>query len=1040
MQALIEWSLKNNRVILLLFTFFILAGTATYVTIPKESTPDVAIPMVFVHVPLSGVSPQDAERLLVVPLEQQLQSIPGIKKIRASTFDGGASVMVEFRTGVNIHKAIQDVREKVDTAKADFPDDTHEPIITEINLSLFPVVVIQLSGKAPERALNQLGNTLKDKIESISSVLKAEVRGNREEVIEIILKPEKLETYGISSAEAVALFQQNHVMIPSGVLDNASGSFNVRTSGLLETPEQIANIPIKIHNDIVIALKDIADIRRTYKKPNSLARTKGSPSIAIEVSKRIGENIIDTIQRVETVVNEAMVNYKDKIVLTYTQDMSEEIKNMLNELQNNIVLAIILVMAVIVVTLGLRSSLLVSISIPASFLMGILILGLMNITLNMVVLFSLILSIGMLVDGAIIVVEYADRKMLEGASAYDAYLEGAKRMAWPVITTTLTIIAVFLPLLFWPGIPGAFMKYLPITLIATLASSILVALLFIPVLGSFFGKAHQMDPRTMRSIIASETGNLKDLIGITKGYVNLLRQLLQKPTLVLLGSVGILVAVIVLYSQFNKGIVFFPSIEPDRAAFIIRARGNLSLDEKDRLVRQVEQKILQVKEFKSVYTNITNISEGSSGQAEDTIGQISVEFTPWHNRKTANMILRETLKEVNVFPGILVEKQAEESGSGGGKKIQILLKGDNYQALLAETGRIRKYLDTVQGLADLDDSRPLPGIEWNVQIDRVKAATFGINAGQISGALQLITDGFKLGAYRPDDSPKEIDILLRFPPEYRHLDQLDRLKIGNNRGQIPLSNFITRNPAPKVSSIERVNGAKAMHVYANTAPGILVDTKVKEITAWLAQNPSTKGVQIVLEGEEEDKQETQAFLGKAFGIAIFLVAIILVMQFNSFFSTILVLSAIALSTIGVLVGLMVTGQPFGIIMTGIGVIALAGIIVSNNIIFIDTFDRLVTHMDTEEAILRTAAQRLRPIFLTKLTCILGLLPILLRLDIDFFHRTIHHGAPGSAWWFPLANAIVFGVLFASSITLFFTPCALMIRDRYQKWRLRRKMG
>lgn len=1042
MQRLIEWALKNNRAILLLFTFFILAGTITYVHIPKESTPDVAVPMVIVTVSLPGVSPQDGERLLVFPLEQQLQSIQGLKKIRSTTFDGGASVMVEFRTGVNIHKAIQDVREKVDKAKAEFPNDAKEPKIKEINLSLFPVLIVQLSGNTPERTLNQLGKILQDKIESIGSVLKADLRGDRDEVIEIILNPEKLETYGISSIEAINLFQQNHIMIPSGVLDNASGSFNIRAGGLLDTPEAIANIPIKTHNDIVISLKNIADVRKTYKTPTSIAHTRGSPAIAIEVSKRIGENIIDTIQKVETTVNTVIGNYKDKILLTYAQDMSQQIKNMLNELQNNIILAVILVMGVIVITLGLRSSMLVGISIPASFLMGIFILGLLHITLNIVVLFSLILSIGMLVDGAIIVVEYADRKMLEGMSSYDAYLEGAKRMAWPVITTTLTIIAVFLPLLYWPGIPGAFMKYLPITLIATLASSILVALLFIPVLGSFFGKAHQMDPRTMRSIIASETGDLNDLIGLTKGYVNLLQKLLKKPMIVLLGSLGILIMIVWLYGHFGKGVVFFPIIEPDRAVFVIRARGNLSLEEKNRLVCQVEEKILRVKEFKNIYTSINNdpSKSGGAGQAADTIGQISVEFTPWHERQKASAILTETLKDVNIFPGVFVEKQAEEGGGGSGKKIQILLIGDNYQALVTETDRIRKYMSTVEGLTDLDDSRPLPGIEWNVQIDRIKAATFGVAANQISGALQLITDGLKLGEYRPDDSRKEIDIRLRFPAKYRHLDQLDRLKIGNDHGQVPLGNFITRQPAHKISSIERVNGAKAMHINANTALGILPDTKVKEITAWLAKNPSTKGVQVMFEGEEEEKQETQAFLGKAFGIAIFLVAVILVIQFNSFFSTLLVLSAIILSTIGVLVGLMVTGQPFGIIMTGIGVIALSGIIVSNNIIFIDTFDRLVSRMSTEEAVLRTAAQRLRPIFLTKLTCILGLLPILLRLDIDFFHRTIHYGAPSSAWWVPLANAIVFGVLFASSITLFFTPCALIARDRYQKWRLRGKMG
>jgi multidrug efflux pump len=671
----------------------------------------------------------------------------------------------------------------------------------------------------------------------------------------------------------------------------------------------------------------------------------------------------------------------------------------------------------------------VGLAIPVSFLSAIFFMGLAGITLNNVVLFSLILSVGMLVDGAIIVVEYADRKIAEGLSKQEAYREAAHRMTWPVISSITTIIVVFLPLLFWPGIVGQFMKYLPLTLIATLSMSLLVALILVPVLGSMFGKIDHSDTQEMKELSKMETLPLDKLHGLAGFYIRLVEPLLNHPIKVILSTLAILGIVLGIYGKFGHGVEFFPKIEPDSAVFLVRARGNHSAEEKDRIVREVEAKLLHATEFKNVYSSsglLDNVDE-------DVIGKISVEFINWQQRPPAGEILETYLNKINIIPGVKIEVEDQKHGPSQGKAIQIELTSPDYSLLMPELLRIRKYLETVPGLIDIEDSSPMPGIEWQIQIDRTEAAKSGTSIRQVGSMIQLIGDGLKVSTYKPKNSKEELDVVLRFPKEHRTLKQLDHTRLYNQKGHVPLSSFVRRAPKQKISNIERVDGVPVLRVKANTAFKVLPAKKVQEIQEWLAANPANPDVKITFKGEEQDKKETEEFLTKAFATAIFLILIILVSQFNSFFSSFLVLSAVLLSTIGVFLGLLIMGQPFGIVMTGIGIIALSGIIVSNNIIFIDTFDALSkTNKNVREVILRTGALRLRPIILTKLTAILGLLPIMLRMDIDFMGHSITVGAPSSEWWVQLSTAIVYGIMFASLITLIVTPCALMLRANYYK--------
>ena len=699
---------------------------------------------------------------------------------------------------------------------------------------------------------------------------------------------------------------------------------------------------------------------------------------------------------------------------------------MLKDLQNNVISAVLLVMIVVVAALGWRSAGLVGVAIPGSFLTGILVLAALGLTINIVVLFSLILAVGMLVDGAIVVTELADRKMAEGLRRSEAYAIAAKRMAWPIIASTATTLAAFLPLLFWPGVVGEFMKYLPITLIATLAASLLMALVFVPTLGAYFGRPGTDDPVAVKSLAASETGALSDIGGMTGIYLRLLRGALSHPTKVLLTALTLLVGVQWYYAAHGNGIEFFPEVEPEHAMLQVRARGNLSVEEKDALVRQVEDRILSMTEFDSVYTR-TGQQENSQ-EAEDIIGTIALELADWQFRRPARAILAEIEQRTADLAGIIVDERQQEHGPPVGKPVQLQLSAPDPRLLAPAVEAVRAGFAGIPGLINIEDSRPLPGIDWEIRVDRAQAAKFGADVNLIGLAVRLVTTGFKLGEYRPDDSDDEVEIRVRYPSALRTIDQLDSLRINTEKGPVPIGNFVSRSAKPRVGTVRRVDSKRVMTVKADVADGVLVDDKVRELQAWLGDAGLDPRVKVVFKGENEEQEKAEAFLVKAFAVALFIMAIILVTQFNRFYSAFLILTAVVMSTIGVLIGLLITGQPFGIVMSGVGVIALAGIVVNNNIVLIDTFDRLMeTGREPLDAILRAGAQRMRPVLLTTVTTMLGLMPMVLGVNIDFVTRQVSMGAPSSQWWIQLSTAVVFGLGFATLLTLIVTPSALMLR-------------
>ncbi len=1030
MRELIKLALNHVRTVLLLLVFFTLSGIYAYTVISKESFPDIVVPFVVVQVKMRGISAEDSERLLVRPLERKMQSIEGVQEMKSEAKDNIATVVLEFQAGFNIEQALADVRKEVALAKADFPEAADDPRVEEVNLSHFPILTIILSGNVPERTLFDISEQLKEEIEAVDTVLKAPVFGKRDAIVDIILNPRDIESYGLFFHDIIRFIKNNNISVATGSLDRGHGGYSVKVPGLIESVHDLRNVPLQSNGNVVVTLKDVADIKPTFKKSTGIMRSQGAPSIALNVSKRTGENIIETTDQVRNIVEKASQGWHRKINVTYAHDESGKIRSMLHELQNNVILAVALVILVIVLSLGARSALLVSSAIPGAFLMGILYLYAMGYTLNIVVLFALILSVGMLVDGAIIIIEYADRKLLEGATPWMAYREAAIRMMWPVVTSIVTILVVFCPLLYWPGIMGEFMKFLPITLIATLSASLLMALFFIPSLGSVFGGIGPKYRREVVSIVASESGKLSDISGATGWYVHTLDRLLNYPWRVIGFAISLLIGILILYSFFGRGIEFFPNVEPKSGAYIVRARGNLSLEQKDLLMREIEHELSSHQAFNNVYVQVGKIDKAT----DDTIGKITVEFVHWKNRLHADKELNFALSKVEHLPGITIEVVRDQSGPNRGKPISLVVLSNNLQAMNEAVDTIQSLMKGMPALMDIQDNRPVPEITWEVEVDREKAAVFDLDVHALGHALSLVTDGLEVDTFRPHNSREEVSIIVRYPEPYRSLEMLDRIKLTNSKGHdIPAQNFVKRVPKKNITTISRLNGARYYSVEANVIPGALAHDQVKILQNRLQVVGLPEGVDVVFKGEEDRKNTTGAFLKKSFLVAIFSILLILVTQFNSFFYALLVLSSVVLATFGVFVGLLVMQQPFSIVMTGLGIIALSGIIVSNNIIVIDTFNHLrdgITDLRRlREAVLRTGAQRVRPVILTKLTTVLGLLPILFRVNIDFVHLDISIGNPSSEWWVQLATAIIFGVLFASLLTLIVTPSALYIWER-----------
>ena len=1037
MKAFIIGAVKKSRTSLSVLLLLVLSGFYALNFLPKATEPQVNFPGAYIGVGYEGVSPEDSERLLAKPLENALRTISGVIDVRSVSQTGYSAVVVEFDQDVDIDDALYDVRVKVEEARAELPLDAKEPTIREFTSTDDPILTISVASDIlPQRVLVNLTQDLQDLIETHPNVLQAELNGVPEDLIEAIVDKSKLESYGISMSQLYQAVSNNNRVIPAGFQDTGSGRFAVNVPSVFSTLEDIETLPIKVSGNSVVTLKDVADVSLTFKDRGGYSRVNGQQSLSIDVQKRLGTNIIDTVTDIRAMVEEEVENFPEGVNLTFVRDDSEWALSMISELQGNVLTAIVLVMIVVLAALGFRTSMLVGLAIPFSYLFALLVLLVLGKEFNFMVMFGMLIAMGMTIDGSIVVTEYAERKLAEGMNRVEAYSAAATRMFWPVLSSTTTTLIAFSPLMFMPGF-GAFMRDMPITVFCVLVGSLLYSLVFAPILGALFGGLAKQSEDEINDIRLLESSDPLSLKGATGSYARSINRYLDTPGQTISIILGAIILCIGLWAQHGKGIMYFPKVAPQFAEVDILARGNLAVDEIRDIVVEAEQKILDVEEIEmlSVWSNSGGRPGlGRRSGSSDKVGGMFVEF--WTEEDAVSDldgfeiidVLRDRFTDTS---GYIVQVEAQEGGPPIGKPLQLSVTGNNEKRIVSAVKQIRNYVESLGSFVDIEDSTVTRGIEWELQINRTKAAQYGAGLSDVGASVQMVTNGIKVGEYRPLNLDREVDIRVRFPKSERNIDQLGNLNVQTMKGLVPVSSFVDTNIKPATKSITRKDGKRVHSLSARVVDGAIPSVQIKKVKDWLETVDLGQGIAVSDDGFDKYNQEAAEFLILGFITMLFVMLIVLVAQFNSFYQSIIVLSAILLSFGGVFISLLILDRSFSTLQTGISCVALAGIVVNNNIVLIDTFNLLKRNnpgSSTKSLALRSAILRLRPVFLTSFTTIAGLLPIALGYSIDLVNRSIKTGSYITSFWEQMAGSLVVGLTVATILTLVVTPCALAFSD------------
>ena len=1030
---------NHTRATLSIMLLILVAGAMSRVSMPVEMAPNVTLPVVMVMVRHDGISPEDGARLLVRPIEKELKTLDGIEEIKATARESMVIVTAEFESSENIKNAVADVREAVDRAKAEFPLDTKEPIVNELSPSPEPTIIITFSGEnVTERELYSATKYYQRQLEMLPNVLTAGISGHRDEVVDVVIDPSRLEQYGLRIDEIIQAVRVNNLLIPAGEMDAAQGRFGIKVPALIETAADIRTLPIRNNSDGAITLGDVADVRRTFKDPNGYSILNGKKTIALDVRKRITANEIRTVEAVRETVAQSRDLFSADMEIGYTFDSSLMTNDMISELQGNIITAMCLVLILVVATLGVKSGLLVGFGIPFCLLGALIVVNSLGYSFNFMVMFGLLLSLGMLIDGAIVVVEFASTKAAAGLSTRDAYISAVQRMAVPVIASTGTTLAAFLPLLFWPGVSGDFMSYLPITVFAVLGWSLMYALIFAPTLGIALARRRGKRKKLPEDHQSEESAKtlFQPLIDV---YLKTLNPIIKSPIKFILASMLVIVGIFFAYGKFNGGQDFFAQIESQYGMLEVRAQGNLSIDEQREITLKVHEIVSEIEGVNNLYGYSSNDSSVVYGTdvSRDQISSFLVELFPREQREKGSDVVFAAIRErMSGLPGIYATGQEMETGPPTGKDIQIQVSSSDRQALYKTVSKVRQWIDgNVEGIRNLQDTLPLAGIQWEVEVDRARAAMLGVNVADVGNMVQMVTGGIVIGEFRPDDADGEIEIRLRYPKQDRQLTTIDNLNVNTPNGPVSISSFSQRVAKPRVDAIQRYDMLETVLILGNSKDGYLADNQTNEIGAWIDQQDFGSSVKIRFRGANEEQANAAAFLSTAFSLAMSLMMIMLVMQFNSFYQAGLILFSVVLSTAGVLLGLIASQATFSTVLTGVGIVALAGIVVNNNIVLIDTYNYLRRNnslLTSSEAVLVAAKSRFRPVMLTTVTTIVGLLPLANGISIDIVHRSYTVGGMVASWWQPLASAIVNGLAFSTILTLLLTPAMLLIPDIISK--------
>jgi len=1008
-------AIGRRSTVFALMLIIAVVGVYSYVTLPRESNPDITIPYVLVVTPYEGVASGDIESLVTNPLERKLKGLKDVEEIRSVSAEGSSMITIEFTPDVDIETALQWVRDKVDQAKGELPKEMEDdPQILEINFSEFPILMVGVSGDAGEVMLKGVAEELEDRIEEIPGVLDVVLTGGRERQIRVEFDPERLAAYRLTFSEILTSINRENVNIPGGSIDVGRGKYLLRIPGEFTDPAEIDNLVMVARDGRPVYFKDVATVRDTFEDRTSYARLGGAESVSLAVKKRTGENIIAVADRVFALLEAARPQLPPGVELSVTLNQSKDIRRMVSELENNILTGLILVVAVLFLFLGLRNSLFVAIAIPFSMLISFAVISALGMTLNIVVLFSLILALGMLVDNAIVIVENIFRHMQEGSDRVEASKKAASEVGWPVISSTLTTLCAFFPMTFWPGIMGEFMKFLPITLIITLTASLFVALVINPVVCA-----------SMMRLGAGKRGVDPERTLIMRLYRRTLEIALDHRGLVVAGSILLLIAVTMAYGVLGHGVELFPDTEPNRAFVEIKAPEGTNLDASDALVRQAEAIALKEKDLRFVNAEVgvaPSGEEGAGAGAQANNGKVSLEFVERADRhESSNEVLNRIRTAVAPMAGAEVKVEKEKHGPPTGPPVSIELSGERVDVLDAMVAQVRERITSVPGLVDLKDDLSKAKPEIRVSVDREKATLLGLSTAEISNMVKAAISGSKLGVYRYGQD--EYDIVVRLAEERRRsIEDIENLLIpGPGGAPVPLSTVAQVHLTSGFGAIRHLDQNRVVTVSANVS-GRNSNEVLADVRQRLAPLDLPAGYKIDFSGEQEEQQKASAFLSKAFVAAIFLIALVLITQFNSARQTMIVMTSVVLSLTGVFLGLMLTATPFGIIMTGIGVISLAGVVVNNAIVLIDYINQLRDKgMELRDALIRAGIVRFRPVMLTAITTILGLLPMAVGVSYDFTTLSWEIGGESAQWWGPMAVAVIFGLAVATVLTLVVVP-------------------
>jgi multidrug efflux pump subunit AcrB len=1007
-----DTAIRNRTTVGVLIVVIIVFGTVSYVTLPRESSPDVPIPYVLVTTSYEGVSPEDIESSVTIKIEKELAGLKGMKELTSASAEGFSTIVIEFLPDVNIDDALQHVRDKVDLAKPELPDEAEEPRLVEINVAHFPILIVNISGNISPVRLKAIADDLEDVIESIPGVLDCDVLGALEREIRLEIDRDKLAVYGLTIPEIISLIPSENVNISAGGLETPGTKFNVRVPAEFVEPEEVNALVIAIRNGRPVYLTDVARVHDTFKDRTGYSRLDGVESITLAVQKRVGENIIPIAETVKHVLREAEKRTPQGVRFDITLDQSKDIHAMVSDLENNLLSGLILVVAVLLLVLGWRVSLIVAFAIPMSMLLSVTVLQGLGYTLNMVVLFSLIMALGMLVDNAIVIVENIYRHYALCGKRIEAARRGTAEVAWPVITSTATTVAAFSPMIFWPGIMGGFMKYLPITLIITLISSLFVAMIISPTISSLFVTARSD---------ASTVGGW--FVG---GYRRFLEVALRHRATTLILVILILVGLGMLYQKEGHGVELFPDFDPRRGGVNIRMPQGTNIRKSNRLARLVEKRLTAYAD--DVEHVITNVGSGGGGGplggggAGGHLANITLTFHDYEKRErpsaTAIAEIRQSLADI---AGAEIRVEKEEEGPPTGAPVTVRVIGDDFKRLEELSEQAKRMIASVPGLVNLRSDHETARPELAFRVDRRRAMLLGVNTSIVGNFLKTAVFGTKVSTYRQFND--EYDITVRLPLTQRlDIDDLFGLHVPNINGQsIPLSSLGEFEYTGGFGTIRRINQKRVITLTAD-AEGRLSTDVLADVQKRLAELDLPLGYQIRYAGEKEEQDEAQVFLSKAFVIALLLIVLILVAQFNTLTVPFIIMTTVVLSLIGVLAGLLICRMPFGIIMTGVGVISLAGVVVNNAIVLLD-YTRLLQRrgMELIPAAIQAGATRLRPVLLTAVTTILGLIPMAIGISYDFHKMAWVTRSESSQWWSSMAIAVIFGLAFATVLTLVVLP-------------------